>query len=406
MKPTVISKRARTVLIVTLAVAALGGGAAYYAFGMAGSAEDALPRTATAKIGTIQSSVPAEGRIEVASWELTFSTPGVVESVSVEPGDLVVAGQVLATLDSEKADAQVAQYQASLAGAIAKRDGVLASPTAADIAVKRATVDAATVAVDSAEDALDLLRESGGASALEIQAKEAALANARAGLRTAEANLDATLAGASSADIRSAEAAVDQAAAAARGAQITAGEYVLIAPASGTVVEVNVTAGTLSSANGAPAIVVADLERPYVVATIDENDYSRAAVDMPVDILVDAAGGTVLTGAVTHLAPVGTVDQNGIVTFALRTSIDVAGSGVAPGMTVRLDVITKRAKDVITIPNEAVTMIEGKQVVALIQADGSTVETKVSLGITDGSVVEVLAGLKVGDRLLIASAGS
>ena len=101
------------------------------------------------------------------------------------------------------------------------------------------------------------------------------------------------------------------------------------------------------------------------------------------------------------LSPVGSVDQNGIATYALITSLDAAGSRAAAGMTVRLDVIIERAEDVLVIPNEAVSLLDGKQVVSVLGENGSTTTVTVELGMTDGSIVEVVSGLESGQRVIL-----
>lgn len=389
------------------AVAAIAGAAAvYFTLIAPATTEEVVPATAIAAIGTIQSSVPAEGRIQVETWDLAFSTQGTVASVDVKPGDTVVAGQVLAALKGDKASSQVAQSAAALAGASAKLAGTLAGPSAADIAVKQVAVDAALANLSSAEAALALVSEANGATAIEIQAKEAAVINAQSAVRTAEANLAVAQEGATSSDIAAARAAVSQASAALDGARATAADNEIVAPISGTVIEVNIAVGALSSTNGGAAIVIADLEHPYIAATIDESDVAKATVGLPVDVMVDAVGGVVLVGEVLSVAPVGSIDPNGIVTFSVRTTVDLADSGSAPGMSVRLDIITQRAADVLTIPTGAVTMSGGKQYVQLVGSDGTTKNVPVTLGITDGAQVEVLSGLSAGDRVLLVASGS
>lgn len=400
----IMKKRPAWSSVIVLAALALVAGSAYYGYAASAAEGEAPPRTATVTRDTIQASVPAEGRIAVDRWDLSFPAQGTVATVNVKTGDTVVAGQVLATLASGKADAQLAQAEAALAAADAKLDGVLAGPAATDVAVKQASLDAAIAGLASAQEAYDLLVAQSlesTVSATELQAKQTSVSNAESAVRIAQANLAAAQAGSTSDEVAAARAAVAQAQASADSASLATSDLVLVAPVDGTIIEVNIQAGSIVSSGGAAALVMADLEHLYVEAALDENDYSQAEMGLPVDILVDALEGTSLEGTVTALSPVGSVDQNGIATYTLITSLDAAGSRAAAGMTVRLDVITERAEDVLVIPNEAVSLLDGKQVVSVLSENGSTTTVAVELGMTDGSIVEVVSGLESGQRVVL-----
>lgn len=394
---------------IALVALALVAGSAYY--GYAASAGDDGPEVRSALVapGTIQSTVPAEGRIAVTSRDLVFAVPGIVADVTVKPGDAVVAGQVLATLSGAKADSQVAQARAGLAAAEAKLDAAQAGPAATDIAVKQASVDGAEASLASAQEAYNLLYAQALEStvpASELQAKKAAVTNAASALDIAEANLAAARAGASADDIAAARAGVAQAEAAVETALLGSGDLKLVAPAAGTVIEVNIEPGTsVGASSGGAAIVVADLGHLFVEAALDENDYASVAVGMPVEILVDALEGATLEGTVTVLAQVGQADANGIVSYALTAALDPADTRAAAGMSVRLDIITERVADVLVIPNEAVRIVDGKQVVDLLDKAGSARTVPVALGMTDGSMVEVVDGLEAGQRIALQGTG-
>lgn len=393
---------------IALVALALVAGSAYY--GYAASARDEQPevRSAVVTPRTIQSSVPAEGRISVESQSLLFAVPGTVAEVTVKPGDTVVAGQVLATLSGLKVDVQVAQAQAALAAAQARLDAVLAGPAGTDVAVKQVAVGGATASLASAREAYDLLYAESlesTVSASELQAKKAAVTNATSALALAEANLAAARAGATSADIAAARAGVAQAQASFDAALLGIGDLQLTAPSAGTVIEVNIQPGASVTGSGGAAIVVADLDHLFVEAELDENDYAAVSEGMPVDILVDALEGASLEGTVTALARVGQADANGIVSYALTVTLDPAGTRAAAGMTVRLDIITERSADVLVIPNEAVRMVDGKQVVDVLDDAGNTRTVNVTLGMTDGVDVEVVDGLEAGQRVVLAGAG-
>lgn len=72
---------------------------------------------------------------------------------------------------------------------------------------------------------------------------------------------------------------------------------------------------------------------------------------------------------------------------------------VFPGLPAQLNVSGGTAKNVIAIPATAVRGGSGTGVVWLANGDGDPVETKVELGVSDGTMVEVKSGLKEGDQV-------
>jgi len=74
------------------------------------------------------------------------------------------------------------------------------------------------------------------------------------------------------------------------------------------------------------------------------------------------------------------------------------------GQAVRLHVETVRAEEALAIPDSAIVE-EGGQAVAFVQVSGETFEKReLKLGIRDGNVVQVLEGLKEGERLVTKGA--
>jgi macrolide-specific efflux system membrane fusion protein len=407
-----MNARSRTVTIAVFSAVAfvLVAGAAYAGYkGTVDSAHADEGATAIVKRGTIQSSVPADGRVVTQQWDLSFGSAGTVKSVNVAEGDAVVAGQVLATLFDGKADAQVTQSRAAVAAARAKLQTVREQPRAEDVAAKQALVDAAESGVASAQDAYDLLyRESleSTVAASELQSKKGALTAARSQLEVAKANLTVAKTSASNAEIAAAEAAVAQAGGTLDSAKSGLSDYTLTAPADGVVVSLGVSVGQVlgTSSGQESAVVIADLREVSIEGTLDEMDASAVTAGMPAEILIDALDGEIAKGRVEYVAPTAKVDQNGVAAFTMKVAPDTAVKGLAPGMAVRLQVVTDRVADVLTIPTAAVSRTGGAAKVNVIGPDGSARPVTVVLGKTDGKIVEVTQGLESGQKIAVPTA--
>lgn len=102
-------------------------------------------------------SVHATGRLEALDeLQLSFKTGGVVESVSVDIGDMVHKGQVLARLDSTEVDAEVKRAEEAFQKA--QRDRDRADRLHAQGLVSQEIHDNARMAVDVAEASLQAAR--------------------------------------------------------------------------------------------------------------------------------------------------------------------------------------------------------------------------------------------------------
>ncbi len=136
-----------------------------------------VTRSAVVERGNMLVAVSASGIVEPqARVSLAFEVPGRVAEVSVEVGDRVEAGDVLARLDTRQLALQVQQAQARLASAEAQLAQLLAGPRSEEIAATEANLRAAQAQVSAAAANLDQLEV--GASAAQIAAAEADLASA------------------------------------------------------------------------------------------------------------------------------------------------------------------------------------------------------------------------------------
>lgn len=407
MKQKAKAMRTAAIVLVALAVV-VGGSVAGYLKAVAAPAETAIA-SATVESGTIQSSVPADGRVAAEEWELAFGTAGTVETVLVSAGATVTAGDVLATLDDTKANAQVAQAQGAVDAASARLAGLYAQPRSQDVAARQALVNAAESTLASAREAYSLLvAESleSTVSALELQAKKASVSSAEAQLSVAEANLTVAKTPASKAEIDAAKAAVEQAVGGLDAASVGLDDLKLKAPSDGVVISMNLQPGMAppSGTGALPAIVIGNLGGMYVEGALDETDLGDVRVGMPVEVLVDALDGETLEGTVSYVSSVATVDGNGVATYAIRVDLPDDAAALGVGMSVRLQVVTDRVSDVLVIPTAAVRRVSGASMVDVLSADGTLVPTKVELGQTDGTMVEVTAGLSAGAKVALPQA--
>ncbi len=177
--------------------------------------------------------------------------------------------------------------------------------------------------------------------------------------------------------------------------------YTLTAPIDGTVVRKILKAGETAE-GGETLCMIYDLSYLTVTLNIDELDIKKVSVGQSATVTADAMEGTVFAGTVTRVGVNGTT-SGGVTTYPVDVRIDET-DGLLPGMNVDIIIAVKEAKNVLTVPVDAV---ERNNRVTVKNADGSTGEgapegcsyVTVEIGLADEDYVEIISGLSEGDTV-------
>ena len=170
----------------------------------------------------------------------------------------------------------------------------------------------------------------------------------------------------------------------------------LIAPIDGEVTEVNNKVGDITkSSSTTPVLVIVDKSTFEMDSSIEQADISKISVGQKVNVTIDAAGAN-LEGEVFYVSDSAVTDNNGIVTYVVKTLIPNTNPKVKAGMTASAEYIIKGVKNVLDVPVSAVTNKDGKTVVQLENKEFKEVVT----GFTDGKKVEIVSGLTEQDIVL------
>jgi multidrug efflux pump subunit AcrA (membrane-fusion protein) len=126
-------------------------------------------KTAPAALVDLRSVTSATGSVQpIRQIALSFPSVGRVSQVSVQPGDRVAAGTVVAEVDSATAKTEVKIRQAALNEAVARAQGLQRTVTAADKALYTATLSAAQSTAKQAARSEVQLAEVNDASAAQF----------------------------------------------------------------------------------------------------------------------------------------------------------------------------------------------------------------------------------------------
>ena len=110
----------------------------------------------------------------------------------------------------------------------------------------------------------------------------------------------------------------------------------------------------------------------------------------------DGAGPTdmiaVVSPAADENAFTGIVPQEGILQCLISQTVDVKS-----GQSATVVITATTRNDVLILPLSVIAGRQGTGLVTVITPNGERVETKVTLGVTDGANIEILSGLEEGD---------
>ena len=455
----------KRVIIITLILAATIGislAGYYYAAPMSeppALTDDPSVEIVPVETKTLVDTVNAAGQIRPkAEVEMKFEIGGVVEEVLVKRGQPVEAGTVLARLATDDLELAVQKADIDLAKQEAELEKLLEPEMAAKIASARAKVESARLKLAELQDgpdpdevtkaesdlalkqielkkaqwAYDQVAYRGDIGAMsesdELQsatleyetavadynlavkaATEAELAEARATMVGNEAELAEVLQGPSAAEIASVKADVDKSRLALQEARDNLKEAVLVAPIDGIILSIDIEPGerVLNEADDA-VMVVADTSSYLLEVEIDEIDIGRIARSQDTTITLDAFPDETFTGQVVDIAPSPTDnDSGGIVTYEVVVEVAAADGqpSLLPGMTATAAIETRRLEDVMVIPNQAIQIDRDASpsiiYVEKINGDEDPMRVEIELGLRDGDMTEVVAGLEAGDEVII-----
>lgn len=358
--------------------------------------------TATASRQGLVVTVQATGNIQpTTEVEVSSERSGVIRTVNVEANSLVKKGDILAQLDTERLEAELARVKASLAAAEARLEDARATLTEKQVIFERA----------------QRLSDKGISSTQDLDTARAAEARARAAVGAAQADI-----------------AVVKAELAMQETDLT--KTRILSPVDGIVLKRAAEPGqTVASSLQAPVLftLAEDLARMQLEADVDEADIGAVREGQRATFTVDAYPGKNFPAIIDTVEYSPKVTDN-VVTYKAVLTVDNKDLLLRPGMTATAQIVTQDVPDALSIPNAAlryspprVAPPQGFSVTNLfiprmprseraqapsadgertihVLANGVPKAVKVRTGVSDGTFTEVISGdLKAGDEVIISA---
>ncbi len=160
-----------------------------------------------------------------------------------------------------------------------------------------------------------------------------------------------------------------------------------------------------SNSRGTTLMVVANMSKVKFDMEIDELDIAKVKKGQDVEITAEALEGKIFTGKVTSVAEEGT-STNGVTNYIVQVTIDEPGE-LKSGMNVDAIIIIEDKNNILVVPSLAINKEGTKYYVDVYLEDSEKTEKRyIEIGVSDNSNVEVLSGLKKGEKVVVNSSGS
>ena len=427
----------KIILLILAGVAVVGLVALFIYRQQAGYTKVLTAKVARQDLVTV---VSGTGQIKPRTFaNLGATSMGRVTHLFVKEGDMVKAGQTVASIEHVQQEAAVSGQEATIAAAKTDIDANIAAEKTAEANVAKAKADLQQKRLDWERE--QPLFEAGIVAKSDFDAKKAAY-------DTDVATVDQAIAA-----LNQAKAQTDS----LRGhlktqvANLRANQNMLdltiaVAPFDGIVTNMPVREGEtvvegIEGYEGSTLMTLADMSVITAEVKVDETDIVNVKIGQPADVTVDALPGKVFKGHVTLVGDQALLRSTGMATsqstsgteeakdFKVVVTLDAPSNDLRPGLSTTAKITTAHKPNVLSLPIQALTMVDPKadenksgvqaastssapaaksvpvQGVYVVDKDkGGKLRAKfvpVTTGITGATDIEVLSGLAENQEIVI-----
>lgn len=391
--------RRRFIVPILAAAVALGliGWVASSWLGGAQSYDSSRLRIAEVSRGDLVRDLSAEGRVIAANSPTLYAIAAGVVHLSVVAGDKVSKGQPLASIDSPELRSKLVQEESTLASFEAA-----ASRAQLDAQIARANAQRALdqAGVDRTTAQRDLERyqrafDGGAVPKNDLNRAQDMMKKADIGLTAAQRDFKLQSAGAGL-DAKNKQLQAQRQRAVVEEAQRQVDALTLRAPFDGQVGQVHISQGTNVITNG-PVLSVVDLSKFEVEIKVPESFARDLGIGMPAQITSNNLG---YAGEIAAVSP---EVVNGEVTARVRFANGKQPPGLRQNQRLTVRIVMDTRKNVLMVERGPFVDQDGGRVAYVVH--GSSAQRQpIRTGASSLSNVEILSGLKPGDRIVVSGA--
>ena len=341
--------------------------------------EQAVPRVEVIEVGrsSVKSELELPGNIQaVTEAPILARADGYIRRRMVDIGDRVQASQPVAEIEAPEMDQQLTQAKANLQLARDALDQALANNEQGKSNLELARVTAerwgrlvAQGAVSKQEN--DRYQADYRAQLASVQALEKAINVQRSNVAAAEANV----------------ARLDQ----------MQSYRVVKAPFDGVITVRNVDTGALVNAGNTLLFRIAQTGTLRIYVNVPQTNASSVRTGQSAQLSVSNLPGRQFTGTVARTA---SALDPATRTLLVEIHVPNPDGALLPGMYAQVDLSSARPVPPLLIPGDALIVRDEGAEVAVVRRDNTIHLQRIVVGRDYGAQLEVLGGLKQGDRVI------
>jgi len=415
----------KKIIVIAVLVAAM---AAFLYFIRGNSKEENgdVPETTIVEVsrGTILQSVEATGNVTPnLNVEIKCKASGEIISLPYNVSDEVKKGDLLLELDPEDEERNVSKAKVSLSST---RAGYKKTKRSLEIAEKElelarrkaeASLEAARIKAEDAASKAERVKylyerklaskeeyETAITSAVQAETSYTQAQIAMEEIGTQEASLELKRQ-----DLEISESSVESSEISLDIAEQRLDDTRIYAPIDGVITSLDVQTGQIISSGisnvggGTTVMVISDLSRIFILASVDESDIGKVQPGQRVDITADAFPDERFSGKVERVAQKG-VTVSSVVTFEVEIEVLSKNKNLLkPEMSANVEIIVANRENVLVLPTEALVGPAGRKFALLPpENEGEKPQRReVETGASDGVSVEIAGGLEEGEKVLV-----
>lgn len=397
--------------ITALVLAFTGSAMLAASLGCSGSGSDAPDstpvasvETTQAKLQTIDNVVSVQGilyPIHQASISPKVTAP--VRRFYVNRGSHVHRGELLAVLENADLAAGVISARGAYDQAQANYASTTSSTLPEEIQTAETNLENAKSNLDAQQklyDSQSNLYKEGAIARNLLDATGVALTNAKSAYETAEKHLKDLQSTGASAQQRAAKGQLESAHGQYLNAAAQLGYTEIRSPINGVVADRAVYPGDVAPA-GTPLLIVMDTSKVVVKLHIPQTQAVLLKLGNPATLHVPGINGET-PAKVTIISP--SLDPNST-TVEIWVEADNPKGKLVPGTSVNVSIVAQRIPNALVIPESAILNGEnGGSRVMVVKPDSLAYSEKVTTGVREGDLIQILNGLQPGAQVIVSGA--
>ncbi|NUN65919.1 efflux RND transporter periplasmic adaptor subunit [Pseudanabaena biceps] len=413
-------------LVVILVAVLLGGGFIAFRALTSNQTNKNAVKTELVESKSLSVKIKSSGSVvPIQTVNLSPKQAGKLMELLVEQGDRVKQGQVIGRMDNTNLIPQLYQAQASAAASEANLVKLRNGSRSGDIAAAQARVESARGRLEAARSRLALnstktsrfrdLQAEGAISRdrfdevlTDDRSTQADVLTAQANLAEATQQFEQLRNGNRVEDISQAEAQLAQAIAGIRAIEVQIEDTIVRAPFAGIITQKYANVGafvtpttTASLTNSSTSTsIVAIANGLEIIAKVPEVDISQIKIGQEVEIVADAFPSEVFKGKVRLIAPEAIIEQN-VTSFQVRVTLETGKDKLQSGMNTDLRFIGQKIDNALVVPTVAIVTQEGKIGLLIADEKGKPQFRPVTIGTTVDNQTQILSGAKIGDQVFV-----